>query len=315
MGSDQDSAWKDVLDEAIEEFILFFFPQIHGDVAWSKGFEHLDKELEPILRDAARGKRLADKLLKVHLLSGKSALVLIHVEVQGSAEAQFARRMFEYNTRIGERYGEEVVSLAILTDERASFRPSTYERSRWGFELRMKFPFVKLLDYEGRRTELEANKNPFALVVLAHLDARAVKGRGPETAFAAKWNLIRRLYSKGYERENVVRLFKFIDWVLRLPQEKEDELQNQVRSLEGKESMPYVANFERRARAEGKQEGLREGLREAITFGLKLRFGEPGLALVPSLSQVQDPKILRRLHKAVLTVKTLDQLRAKLPRD
>ena len=321
MVQEDDSAWKDLLDEAFEDFILFCFPEIHHDVDWSIGFEDLDKELEPILPDAESGKRLADKLVKVELLSGNSALVLIHVEVQGSPEAEFARRMFQYNTRIFERYGEEVVSLAVLTDERSSFRPDAYERKRWGFELRMQFPVVKLLDYESRRAELEASPNPFALVVLAHLNSRKAKRLGPEAAFACKVTLIRALYSKGYTRENVLRIFKFIDWVLRLPKAMEDTVMDQVHRLEGKQIMPFIAPFEKRAiergkkegRKEGKQEGVREGLLEAITFGLELRFGELGLEMLPALRQVKDVAVLRRFLKATLTVETLDQLRGRMP--
>ncbi len=333
MVNEEDSAWKDVLDEAFEDFIRFFFPQIHRDVDWSRGFEHWDKELEPILRDATSQKRLADKLVKVHLVSGQPALVLIHVEVQGSPEAEFARRMFQYNTRIFERYGEEVVSVAILTDERSSFRPDFYERQRWGFELRMRFPVVKLLDYEGRRAELDASRNPFALVVLAHLDSRKARRSSPEVAFEAKWRLIRGLYSKGYERENVLRVLKFIDWVLRLPKAQEEALCDRVHTLEGKKTMPYVTSFERFAmergkkegreegRAEGRQEGeqkgrqegVREGLLDAITLGLRLRFGPPGLELLSTLGQVKDADVLRRFHEVVLTAESFDQLRGKLP--
>ncbi len=329
MVNEEDSAWKDVLDEAFEEFIQFFFPLIHRDVDWSMGFEHLDKELEPILRDAEAGKRLADKLVKVHLLSGRPALVLIHVEVQGSPEAEFARRMFQYNTRISERYGEEVVSVAILTDERSGFRPDAYERQRWGFELRMRFPVVKLLDYETRREELEASRNPFALVVLAHLDSRKARRGGPEMAFEAKWRLIRGLYTKGYERENVLRVLKFIDWVLWLPKPQEEALCDRVHTLEGKKTMPYVTSFERLAmergkkegreegraegRQEGEQKGLRDGLLDGIAIGLKLRFGLTGLELLSALGQVKDADVLRRFHEAVLTADTLDQLRGKMP--
>ncbi len=202
--------------------------------------------------------------------------------------------MFQYNSRISERYGEEVVSVAILTDERSSFRPSMYERSRWGFELRMRFPMVKLLDFEARRAELEASRNPFALVVLAHLDSRKARRSSPEMAFEAKWRLIRRLYSKGYERENVLRVLKFIDWVLRLPKVQEEALCDRVHTLEGKKTMPYVTSFERvameRGMKAGEQKGLRDGLLEAIAVGLKLRFGPPGLELFSALGQVKDAR-------------------------
>ncbi len=86
--------------------------------------------------------------------------------------------------------------------------------------------------------------------------------------------------------------------------------------------MPYVTSIERFAmergmkqgRQEGEQKGLRDGLLEAIAFGLKLRFGEPGLELLSALRQVQEAGLLRCFHEAVFTVETLDQLRGKLPR-
>ena len=91
MPAEDDSAWKDILDARFEAFLEFFFPEIHTDVDWTKGHEPLDKELEPILRDAPGGKRLADKLVKVALREGHSAIILLHVEVQGAPEADFAR--------------------------------------------------------------------------------------------------------------------------------------------------------------------------------------------------------------------------------
>ena len=54
MTVDDDSAWKDILDTRLKEFLEFFFPQIHADVEWARGYEFLDKELDPILRDAPR---------------------------------------------------------------------------------------------------------------------------------------------------------------------------------------------------------------------------------------------------------------------
>lgn len=63
----------------------------------------------------------------------------------------------------------------MLTDSSPGFRPDCFERKRWGFELRMRFPVVKLLDFDSRRDELEASSNPFALVVLAHLEARRTR--------------------------------------------------------------------------------------------------------------------------------------------
>ena len=76
-----------------------------------------------------------------------------------------------YCHRIFDRYGQEVISLAILADDDPDWRPNRFEYSRWDFRTSIEFPIVKLLDYAAEYQELEANPNPFAVVVLAHLKA------------------------------------------------------------------------------------------------------------------------------------------------
>ncbi len=60
-----DSAWKEVIEEHFESFLEFFFPEIHKDIDFSKGFEFLSKELRKITPDGNVGKRYADELIKV----------------------------------------------------------------------------------------------------------------------------------------------------------------------------------------------------------------------------------------------------------
>lgn len=48
------------------------------------------------------------------------------MEIQSQAQAVFAERMYVYNNRIFDRYRRRVVSLAILADERPSWRPTEY---------------------------------------------------------------------------------------------------------------------------------------------------------------------------------------------
>jgi hypothetical protein len=170
-GVDFDSPWKEALDHYFEPCMAFFFPMADADIDWGRGFETLDKELQPIVRQAKHGRRYVDKLVKVWLKSGEEKWLLIHIEVQAWKEGDFPRRMFVYNHRIFDRYGQEVISLAILIDDDPAWRPSRYECGRWGFRTGIEFPIVKLLDYAPKYQELEADPNPFATVVLAHLKA------------------------------------------------------------------------------------------------------------------------------------------------
>lgn len=211
-----DTPWKDVLQRYFEDFILFFFPQAHGEIDWTRGFEFLDKELQQVARDAELGRRLVDKLVKIWRTGGEEAWILIHVEVQSQEESGFARRMFVYHYRIFDRYKRIVVSLAVLGDERSSWRPSQFGYQLWGCEVGFKFPVVKLLDYKQQWSALEASRNPFATVVMAHL--KAIETRDDRLR-RKEWKLalIRRLYEQRLKREDIINLFQFIDWVMSLP--------------------------------------------------------------------------------------------------
>lgn len=166
--TDHDSPWKVALEVRFPEFLALLFPHIHPEIDWQRGYQFLDKELQQVTPDANEGRRYADKLTRVHTLKGGETWVLIHVEVQGEPERAFSQRMYTYHYRLLDRYGVDVVSLAVLADTRKSFRPTHYRRSRWGCELDFRFPVAKLLDWNARWAELEASDNVFALVVMAH---------------------------------------------------------------------------------------------------------------------------------------------------
>lgn len=170
--NDFDSPWKDALEHYLEDFMAFFFPHVHAEIDWDRSYIFLDKELQQVVRDAELGRRLADKLVQVWRRDGTDAWVLIHIEVQSQEETMFERRMFVYSYRIFDRYDRQVVSLAVLADERTGWRPNQFEMALWGCETRFIFPVIKLLDYRSRWAELEASRNPFATVVMAHLTAQ-----------------------------------------------------------------------------------------------------------------------------------------------
>jgi len=63
-----------------------------------------------------------------------------------------------------------------MRQEAAAFtRAVHHEMGLWGCEVRFRFPTVKLLDFRERLAELEANRNPVAALVLAHLAAQQTR--------------------------------------------------------------------------------------------------------------------------------------------
>ncbi len=322
MSDDYDGAWKEALDEYFEEFVALLYPSIHAEIDWARGYEFLDNELQQISPESETGQRRADRLVKVWRKDGTEAWVLIHVEVQSQKDPTFAERMYVYNYRIFDRYHRRVASLAVLGDERPHWRPSRFEQELWGCRTVFEFPVVKLTDYRERWAELEESDNPFATVVMAHLKTQETKG-SEEKRKRWKFALIRRMYERGYSKDDVRILFRFIDWLMQLPEAAEREIWQRVKEYEEVTQMPYVTSVERfgfqrglkegrvlglkEGQAKGRREGLLEGMREGLLKGrhegllngiglvLEVRFGDQGMKLLPRLQKVQDMDTLQQV--------------------
>jgi hypothetical protein len=170
-------------------------------------------------------------------------------------------------------------------------------------------PYPKLLDYGQEWQTLEGSLNPFAIVVMAHLKALETRGNQVQRK-DWKFNLTRRLYEKGYERQDVLNLFRFIDWVIALPTSLADEFEADLERFERENQMPYVTSIERRAEERGRQQGLLTGTLDAIGLGLELKFGSDGLRLLTEISQIHDLETLKIIQEGLRRVNSIDELRA-----
>lgn len=125
-----------------------------------------------------------------------------------------------------------------------------------GCEISFQFPVVKLLDYQQNWQQLEHNRNPFATVVMAHLKAQQTRKVQQERK-TWKLSLSRRLYEQGYQQEQIIDLFRFIDWVMALPKELEKEFRQEINQYEEERRMRYVTSIERMGIEEGRKLGYR----------------------------------------------------------
>jgi len=306
--ADHDSPWKMALEGYFQEFLDLLFPAIHEQVDWLKGYSFLDKELQQITADANSGRRYADKLIKVYAHDGSETWVLIHVEVQGEPEDAFAERMYTYQYRLRDRYGVDVVSLAVLADTRDSFRPTTFRYQRWGCELTFTFPTAKLIDWESHWAELEASTNVFALVVMAQIHAKRLKDGA--TRKDVKVALIRLLYERGYSRDQVVQLFIIIDWMLQLPSALEPEFVQAVYAIQEEKQMPYVNTIERYEREKAIDEGRHEGVEGMLRKQIALKFGELPEWADERIASASDAQ-LEDWVAQILTANSLEDLLGK----
>lgn len=307
ISSDFDSPWKEAVEVFFPAFMRFFFPAIDAAIDWSKGYQFLDKELEKVVRDAASGRRYVDKLVQVFLQEGSATWLLIHIEIQGYRDAAFPERMYVYHYRLFDRYRIEIVSLAVLSDPDPHYRPDEYRTGRWGCELRFRFPAVKVLDWGLDWAALEAQDNPFAVVVMAHLKAQAVKEG--EARKQWKLRLVRLLYGRGYSRQDVLELFRFIDWLLVLPADLDTLFWAELSEFEENQGMPYVTSVERigieKGRQQGRQQGWQEGslqeAREMVLEAVAARFGVAPEEIVQAVNAITARETLRSLLRQAVT--------------
>jgi hypothetical protein len=122
------------------------------------------------------------------------------------------------------------------------------------------------------RQRLENSANPFAVIILAQLEAHRTKGNDP-ARLVTKFSLMKRLYQHGFQRAEVLELLRLIDWMLALPPALEEKLEAQMARFEEEVKMTYVTSFERIAEKRGDQSGRVSVLLKL----LNLKFGElPG---------------------------------------
>ncbi|HLP62527.1 MAG TPA: hypothetical protein VK186_27055 [Candidatus Deferrimicrobium sp.] len=283
--SKYDPAWKTIIKQLFQDFLEFFFPKIYQAIDFSKGIAFLDKELNEIDPDSSIGDRIADILAKVHLKDGsiKYICLVIHIEVQSQPRPNFMERMFIYYYRAFNKEKKAnipVISLALLTDDNENYRPDEYLFRLLGFELRMKIPIIKILDYRTKpalRKKLETSTNPMVMVVNAQLKSHEVKRSDNARKFEAARELIRQCYAHGYSKETTHLMIKFFDWVIRLPEVYKGRIKEVIKETEEEYKMEYVAIWERDIERSATKRGLAKGMAKGMAKGLEKGL-EKGLA-------------------------------------
>jgi hypothetical protein len=300
--ADYDGAWKEGVEEYFEAFLKFFFPEIQAEIDWGRGYDFLDQELQQLMRESEVGKQFVDKLIKVWLKDGKETWLLVHLEIQSQVDTSFAKRMFSYHYRIFDRYNQEVVSLAILGDNQANWRPQEYSYGRWGCRLSLQFPIVKLLDYEARWLELEQSDNSFAVLVMAHLRTQATT---QDLAGRLRWklSLIKRMYELGYSKDKISQLFRLLDRLMTLPPDLDLNFKAELERFEAEQEMTYITSIERI--------GIAQTLQQSITKILTLRFKDVPPELVEQLNKFYDIELLNQLLENAVTTDSISEFQQK----
>ena len=254
---DYDSPWKEVIEQYFQEFVAFFFPLAYNDIDWSKDHKFMDKELRQITRDAKVGRKYVDKLVRVYLKNGERAWAMIHADVQVRSEKEFDERMCIYNCRLYDLYRCHAASFAVIAHS-GKWRPGKFERKLWGCKVSFRFPVVNLMNFSKNIKALEKDSNPFAIVIIAHLHTQTTRNDYKRRRLA-KIKIIRHLYHKNYSKQDVINLFRFIDWIMRLPEDDEKLFWQELTEIEEEQKMRYVTSVERIGYERGEKIGEKRG--------------------------------------------------------
>ena len=282
---------------------------------WSVGYESLDNELPSLARDAELGHRFADKLIKVTMINGKQDIIYIHIEVQGQADKYFAQRMYVYNYRIYDKFGQHPVSLAVLADNDAHWKPEHYDQERWGCRVHFTFPVVKLTDYMNQLADLLASDNPFALLTAAHFFTRRTKHNMHER-LQTKLKVAKLLYQKGWDKQELIEFFAVIDWLMHLPAELAKQFHQTLAEYEQEGKMRYVTSIEQIGFEHGMQQGMQQGVQqgklsgvaEAIEKLVRVKFPDGNDADFMLKLYAADQETLNACLLRVLTANSIDEV-------
>lgn len=105
------------------------------------------------------------------------------------------------------------------------------------------------------------------------------------------------MYEKGYSKEEIIALFDFIDWIIKLRDDEEERIIEEVRNLEKVKNMPYLNSLKRLA------------IREVILEVLNYKFGEIPLEIADTINQEVDEKKLKSLHRFTIQCSSIEEFK------
>ncbi|MCG7336090.1 Rpn family recombination-promoting nuclease/putative transposase [Sporosarcina sp. ACRSM] len=278
---DQDGLWKKVIGELFEDFLLFFKPDLHAQVDFTKEAEFLQQELFQKIMDKKKGRQWADQLVKVHLKDGEEKWVLVHVEVQSDNEKDFAKRMFQYFYRIYDRHDKEIVAIAVMTSPHESTFPTQFNYSYFGTELHYAYTNCKLNNYD--KEELEKSDKLFSKVVLAAKYMNDTR-EDVDKRYAFKMKLMKKIITDNKNsRSEILAVLYFIDYLLRLPEELSKKFHetmipiiqkeaNDMVQFNGEELSPTMEAIFAHFQEEGKRKGIEQVALEMLKEGSSVEF-------------------------------------------
>ncbi|MGB0929288.1 MAG: hypothetical protein ACPGVB_00835 [Chitinophagales bacterium] len=218
---DYDGKWKVIIEELFEDFIQFFMPDLYPLIDFTKKVTFLKQDIPKIAGSSKKkGDKIKDNIVEVHLKNGEQRLVLIHIEIQATSEKDFAERMFVYYYRTRDKYKRKIAAIAIYVGASKPKIHDYFQESFGNTEISYRFNSYNVKDPNEK--ELLANKNPFAIVVLA-CKYILTSTSDYEKRIKLKIKLVELAKKRNYGEQKIVALVSFVMNLMILPQKYEQK--------------------------------------------------------------------------------------------
>ncbi|KJE28590.1 hypothetical protein LG52_2846 [Geobacillus kaustophilus] len=245
---DHDRLFKELLSTFFEEFVLLFFPRVYEHV----DFHHLSFLSEEVLTDVTAGEKHRVDLLVETKLKGEDGLIIVHIEHQSYIQPTFSERMFIYFSRLFQKHRRRILPIAIFSYDATRGEPSSFT---------VEFPFLTVLDFRFLTIELRKlpwreyirQDNPVAAALLSKM------GYNEDERIEVKKEFLRMLIRLELDEAKQRLLFGFFETYLRLSEEEEIRLRNEVNTMEEKEAakvMELIVSYEQRGMVKGMEKGM-----------------------------------------------------------
>jgi len=286
----KDTLWKGIIENLVDDFIIYFFPEYADEIDFEQAFEFLDTELQKIIPDNHGIDRHADKLIKAWFKEGEEVWFLVHVEVQGYPDPHFAQRMYEYAYRIRDKFQHSVAALAIYTDWDRRYHFKEFRETFMDTTLIYQFNTYVLRDHSPE--VLAQDANPFAAVMEAAWQQLGNK-KTDDQLYSTKLDLIKRLLKRKVSREKIISVVNFIKFFVPFTNSEnllkfEQDLNQLIKADQPMGIQEAILQeVEKKGIQQGLEQGLElgreEGLEEGVSIGEAKREEELLMQAIPQL--------------------------------
>ena len=119
------------------------------------------------------------------------------------------------------------------------------------------------------------------------------------------------LYERGYGKQDVIDLFCFIDWLLVLPEDLEEEFAQELHEYEKEKTMQYVSSIERIGFKKGKQQGVQRGMQQGestmLVRQMERKFGQVSKEVKQKI-EAADSDTLLEWGEKILSASTAEDV-------